>query len=46
MKGIPSGKRVMLSAGWPAFVHNGVKKGDICLFELKSKNMMVHIIRK
>ena len=42
--------RKFLGGGWPKFTFdNGLRNGDICVFELKEKNnemvtMMVHII--
>ncbi|XP_062018640.1 B3 domain-containing protein Os01g0723500-like [Rosa rugosa] len=48
VNGVPTNDRVMLSAGWAAFLRgNQVKKGDVCWLELESKSKMVaHIIRK
>lgn len=44
------GHRWFLSGGWSKFVHgNGLRVGDICLFELKDKTkltMKVHIISR
>lgn len=46
-----NGRRWFLNGGWPNFARgNGLRVGDICLFELKRKEtkltMAVHIIRK
>jgi hypothetical protein len=45
-----SGCRWFLSGGWTKFVRgNGLRVGDICLFELKKKltmTMKVHIISR
>ncbi|CAL4943237.1 unnamed protein product [Urochloa decumbens] len=44
------GRRWFLSGGWPKFVRgNGLRVGDICLFELKDQKnltMKVHIISR
>ncbi|KAF8722133.1 hypothetical protein HU200_022774 [Digitaria exilis] len=44
-----NGRRLFLNGGWPRFVHdNGLRLGDICLFELNKNEskltMEVHII--
>ncbi|CAN6317578.1 unnamed protein product [Urochloa humidicola] len=46
-----NGRRWFINGGWPNFARgNGLRVGDICLFELKKKEtkltMGVHIIRK
>uniref|UniRef100_A0A804M161 TF-B3 domain-containing protein n=1 Tax=Zea mays TaxID=4577 RepID=A0A804M161_MAIZE len=46
-----NGRRWFLNGGWPNFARgNGLRVGDICLFELKKKDskltMAVHIIRR
>ncbi|ONM07242.1 B3 domain-containing protein [Zea mays] len=46
-----NGRRWFLNGGWPDFARgNGLRVGDMCLFELKKKKstltMAVHIIRK
>ena len=46
-----NGRRWFLNGGWPNFARgNGLRVGDICLFELKKKEskltMAIHIIRR
>ena len=46
-----NGRRWFINGGWPNFARgNGLRVGDICLFELKKKEkkltMAVYIIRK
>ena len=48
---IRNGSRLFLRGGWPKFVcDNGLRVGDICLFELKKNEskltMEVHVISR
>ncbi|KAJ1294513.1 hypothetical protein BS78_01G151900 [Paspalum vaginatum] len=44
---IHNGRRWFLNGGWAKFARdNGLRVGDICLFELKKNEMKVHIISR